>query len=96
MGELAGSVECFGLVHEYKEAPQTPKGLLDILIEGVRKKKCRKESEQAIEAITWPLLCTLRISTEKELRLGREPEKTEETLVLQKYRVHAPPIWTLC
>ena len=60
------------------------KRFLDILTEMVGKGKwIKKESEQTILAIAWPLLYPIRISTEKELQFSRKLEKTKEILVLE-------------
>ena len=46
--------------------------------------KWKKKCEQAVSVVTWPLLFALRISTEKELQLSWNLEKTEESLVLER------------
>ena len=52
------------------------KRFLDILTEMMGKGKwIKKESEQTILAIAWPLLYPIRISTEKELQLSWELER---------------------
>ena len=56
------------------------KRFLDILTEMMGKGKwIKKESEQTILAIAWPLLYPIRISTEKELQLSSKLDKTKGT-----------------
>lgn len=65
-----------------------PPGIVRYLIKMVGKRKWRRESEQAIAAVAWPLIYALRDAMEMELQVRKELEQTRQTrevLTLKKY-----------
>lgn len=66
--DLSQFFDHFRPAHEYKDAPQKPKGLLDILLEMVEERmEGKRESEQTVVAVVRPLFCVLQDITGKGL-----------------------------